>query len=151
MNDLKLQFYRIAFMQIKRGNNRGVNSNAKPIFCLSLIEAIETGVLETNEISFIDERIHKIYLSQFNYYCPNSTITPIAMPFFHCNREPFFSIEWNNITKPPMQAHSPSARFLRENVKYARFENALWDLLQDKECRQTLRNVIIQSFLIAKQ
>lgn len=58
----------------------------------------------------------------------------------------FWHIEWESCDRVKV-----SNGFLRENVKYAQFDNALWDLLQDPKCRQTLREVIIQNFLTTKQ
>lgn len=147
MNGLKLQYYKIAFLQIKRGNYKGIFSNAKPVLCLAYIEAIEKGMINKNEIPFMDSQLEELYESVFRAYCKDAVVTPIEMPFFHLNKEPFYSIEWKSGVRPPMQAHSPSSKYLRENVKYARFDNALWDLLQDTECRQALREVIIQNFL----
>lgn len=54
----------------------------------------------------------------------------------------FWHIEWKNQSETKI-----SAKYLKENVKYARFDNALWDLLQDSESRQALREVIIKNFL----
>ena len=151
MNDLKLQYYKVAFLQMKRGNHRGVFSNAKPVLCLAYIEAIEQGMIKTNEIQFIDSQLKELYESVYKLYCKDTEVTPIEMPFFHLNKESFYSIEWKSGVQPPMQAHSPSFKYLRENVKCAHFDNALWDLLQDTGCRQALREVIIQNFLTRHQ
>ena len=45
---------------------------------------------------------------------------------------------------------TPSAKYLRENVQYASFDNALWDLLQDEETRNYFREVIINHFFNQK-
>ena len=42
---------------------------------------------------------------------------------------------------------TPSAKLIRENVKYAYLDNALWDLLQEQEMRDYFRKIIIEHYL----
>lgn len=41
---------------------------------------------------------------------------------------------------------SPSAIFLRDNIDYAYFDNALWDLLQEEEVRKGYVEAITKYF-----
>lgn len=128
--------------QLKRGNYRGVVSNAKPLFVISLISAIDNGILQNNHI-FIDDIIplfKKISLQ----YNPCSKPTPTSYPFYHLHTEPFYQLKW--IDKP-VKIECPSVKWVKENVEYAYFDNALWDLLQDKETREYFKESIIKTYL----
>lgn len=152
---LKKEAYLTALLKIKRGNKDGVFSNAKPLMMLTLIEAIEQGVIVENKILFGNETLKKLYnrVSSRSYdeeCClirTNVKVTPFQMPFFHLNTECFYHIEWNGEVKPPRQAASPSAKYLRENVSYAYLDPDLWDLLQDPQTRDEFREAIISHYL----
>ncbi|MBR1889816.1 MAG: hypothetical protein IJ816_04215, partial [Alloprevotella sp.] len=62
-------------------------------------------------------------------------------------REPFYYLKWKSATKIPRQAITPSVKFLRENIEYACLDEGLWELLQDPETRNELRDAIIQHFI----
>lgn len=141
MNNLKLQYYCYVFMQMKRGTSRGRIINAKPIFLLSLFDLIENKEIIDNKV-FYSEQVEGCYKHFYNTYEPAMKATPLYKPFFHLISDGFWHIEWKNQSDIKI-----SAKYLKENVKYARFDNALWDLLQDSESRQALREVIIKHFL----
>lgn len=141
MNNLKQQYYCYVFMQMKRGNSRGRIINAKPIFLLSLFDLIEKKEIIDNKV-FYSEQVKGCYEHYYNTYEPAMEATPLYKPFYHLISDGFWHIEWKNQSEIKI-----SAKYLKENVKYARFDNALWDLLQDSESRQALREVIIKNFL----
>lgn len=141
MNNLKLQYYCYVFMQMKRGNSRGRIINAKPIFLLSLFDLIDKKEIIDNKI-FYSEQLNELYQQYYNIFEPNMETTPLYKPFYHLTSDGFWHIEWENRGEIKI-----SAKYLRENVKYAKFDNALWDLLQENENRQLLRDVIIKQFL----
>lgn len=88
--DLKFFAYRTALLKTKRGNNRGVFSNAKPLFVLAIINAIEEGVVIGNKIEFTNKELEDIYRKvsskSYNSNCDiiraNAKIAPFNMPFF---------------------------------------------------------------------
>lgn len=138
---LKLQYYRTALIRTKRGNGRGKTINAKPIFLIAIFDQIEKGVLINNKI-FFDSCLKECYEKYYSKFEPEMNITPFYKPFFHLHTDGFWHIVWENES----QIKSPSAKYLRENIKYASLDNALWDLLQDAEYRNTLREAIINHF-----
>jgi len=143
---LKLQYYRTALIRTKRGNGRGKTINAKPIFLIAIFDQIEKGVLINNKI-FFDSCLKECYEKYYSKFEPEMNITPFYKPFFHLQTDGFWHIVWENES----QIKSPSAKYLRENMKYATLDNAFWDLLQDAESRNTLREAIINHFsLITK-
>lgn len=146
-NDLKLQYYKVLLLSIKRSNRSGVYVNAKPILVLSFFDLIEKRVVEENKF-FFDNALIKTYIELSKSYEKEKSITPCVYPFFHIRNDGFINLTFeNHSTKLP---HTPSARYLRENVKYASFDNALWDLLQDDKTRSILKKTIINHFLTPK-
>lgn len=141
-SELKIQYYRTAILQTKRGNGRGVIINAKPILLLALFEHIENGLIVNNKVLFCEE-LKKCYEKHYSFFESGKNKTPFYKPFFHLQSDGYWHLSWSNEEK----RKNPSNRYLRDNVKYASFDNALWDLLQDVEIRRILREVIINYFL----
>lgn len=146
MNQLKLKYYKSVLLQIKRGNNRGIFSNAKPILVISIFDSISNGIIEENKIYFLTGNIESIYANNYLQYAPQEKKAPFYMPFFHLSSDEFWHLLWQDGCQPEIVAHTPSAKYLRENVKYATLDNALWDLLQDAQTRTILRDTIINYF-----
>lgn len=61
--------------------------------------------------------------------------------------EPYYFIKWKDGVKYMNASQTPSAKFLRENVEYVCLDDELWELLQDPETRNELREAIIQHFI----
>ena len=144
---LKVSYYRSVLLEIHRGNGHGVMSNAKPYLLLTIFKLIEEGEIIGNRIQFDNSKLTDIYNSIARFYEPERAVTPLSKPFFHLNREPFYYLKWKSETNIPKQATTPSAKFLRENVEYAWLDEELWELLQDSETRNELRDAIIQHFI----
>lgn len=147
MGSLKSLYYKNQLLSIKRGNHCGVVSNAKPYFLIAVLSQIGEGSIIGNTISFTVTSLVEEYQKVYNEFEPNKKVTPITKPFFHLNSEQFYIIKWKPGVSAPSQGHTPSAKFLRENVEYAAFDDELWDLLQDKAIRDEYREAIINFFL----
>lgn len=144
---LKVAYYRGVLLETHRGNGRGIISNAKPYLLLSIICLIEKGDIIGNRIAFDNSKLLETYNSISKKYEPEKVVTPLLKPFFHLNREPYYYLKWKSAAKIPKQSTTPSAKFLRENVEYACLDDDLWDLLQDPETRNELRDAIIDYFI----
>ena len=143
MNELKLQYYKVAFISVKRSAAHGVYNNAKPVLLLSIIDKIEDGTIKDNFIPFSEE-LNAEYKKKQSLSA-KAGHTSMIYPYYYLHSDGFYHLE--GVKKELEYIKTPNTKYLRENVKYARFDNALWDLLQDTECRQTLHEVIIQNFL----
>lgn len=139
-NNLKLKYYTTEFLRIKRGYRNGHIVNAKPYLLLAIFDLIESSYIFDNRILF-DETLKNQYEYCHSFY-ESTPITSLYKPFYYLASDGFWHIEWENRGEIKI-----SAKYLRENVKYAKFDNALWDLLQENENRQSLRDVIIKHFL----
>lgn len=135
------QYYRDLIIFTQRGNYRGRISNAKPIFVVSLIEAIEKKVLLDNQLLWGDSEFEEIY---YKYSKEYHNRTRIILPFFHLDTSEYFHIKWRQ--KYYGSSHTPSIKFMRDNVEYAYLDNTLWDILRDGEIRNLLKTEIIRFF-----
>lgn len=142
---LKLQYYRTGLIQTRRGNNMGRIINAKPIFLIALFDQIEKKQITDNKILF-NCGLRECYERYYSTYEPEMKITPFYKPFFHLQTDGYWHIIWKDAT----ETKTPSDKYLRESVKYATVDNALWDLLQDEQSRFILRDVVINHFLTGK-
>lgn len=141
MSNYALEIYCNMFISLKRGNHRGVVSNAKPIFLISMIEAIP---FIGNQFNVDNLWLKDFYKGNESYF---SNMTPFVAPFFHLNSEPFYHLKWKENVTPPSNSHTPSAKFLRENLLYAKLDDELWSLLQDAGNREYLKQAIIDQYL----
>lgn len=150
--------YKDSLENTKRGNSGRFFSNAKPILLIAIIDAIEAGVINENKLYFENEELEEIYKKLFiscdkNYegaISSNLKVTPFQLPFFHLNSEKYFHIKWKEGLKPPVQANSPSRKYLKENVQYAYLNQDLWNLLQISYNRMFLRESLVIKFIKAK-
>ena len=141
-SELKLRYYRTVLLQTKRGNGRGVFINAKPLFLIAVFDCVEKGLVGDNKIMF-DGKLKQHYESLCRIYEHERPITPFYKPFFHLQTDGYWHLSWAN----DVERKAQSDKYLRENVQYASFDNALWDLLQDVEARSILKNAVINYFL----
>jgi len=142
MVDLKLRYYRSVLIQTKRGKSKGKDINAKPILILSFFDLIEKKEIVENKIQFKDS-LKAYYNNLYSFYEPESAITPFHKPFYYLQSDGYWHLVWTEKT----ERKSPSAKYLRDNVKYGTLDNALWDLLQDAQARTILRETVINHFL----
>ena len=141
-NQYLLDFYKIEILSIKQKVTEEKANLAKPVLLLSVFDAIESGKISGNRILY--EVIKPIYESKLQEV--QTEPTPLKYPFYHMKSDGFWKLEWKtNTSKIPA---TPSDKFLRDNLAYAMFDNALWDLLQDKEARDFYRESIINYYKV---
>lgn len=142
--ELQVNIFSELFSKITRGNFRGIFSNAKPIYLLSLIDLIP--VKTDNRFLLSDKILNKLYLNNINQFDTNCK-TALINPYFHLGSEPFYELVWKSNKRPETNSHTPSAKYLRENLAYAKLDDELWLLLQVQENRDYLKQVIINRYL----
>lgn len=147
LNDLKIQFYKCSLLSIKRNGKDGTFNNAKPLLLLSIFANISDNYFIDNKIYF-DDNLKLSYMNHCKQLESNINITPIEYPFYYIRNDGFIKLV--GYENDLQYIRTPSAKYLRENVQYASFDNALWDLLQDEETRNYFREVIINHFFNQK-
>lgn len=145
--NLKMKYYSTLIMSVKRSSIGGVNNNAKFYLLLSIFDGIEKHLINDNRI-FFSEKLADIYKSTSERYEQNKNVTPMQYPFFHLKNDEFFylTFKFHNI----IFRKTVIAKFIRDNIEYASFDNALWNLLQDTENRNYYKELIIEKFLRQK-
>lgn len=142
----KYMFYRDLIISTKCGNYKGKISIAKPVFLISLIDAINERIFLNNRLYFGNTKFEQIYDRNSNTFY-NKTL--IMLPFYHLDTSDYYNIKWKK--KYAGFSHTPSHKYMFDNIEYAYLDNALWDLLQDKDVREELREDIIKFFMLHPQ
>ena len=115
-----------------------------------IIEAIEWDALTENEIKisneFIRKRFGQLY-EQVNGNRKGYEVSFFVRPFFHLSSASFYRLIWKQGVEQSHKASTPSAKYLRENLLYAKLDDELWELLQDAENRDYIKQNIISRYL----
>lgn len=146
MEIVAVNMYNDILLSLKQGNGVNGKSIAKPILLLSIMEAVSEEKLKDNQILCDDNNIKDYFARLMSRYGEQSK-TPLSVPFYHLASSSFYHLIWKNKDRPPFSGHSPSAKYLREHLLYAKLDNELWDLLQDAESREYLKRNIIKRYL----
>lgn len=141
VSELKIKEYSNLFIQITRGYSKGKPSNAKPVFLLTLIDSVAYSLFTDNQF-FYNDKLKQLYERNYKREAPEEILSDFCNPFYHLETDGFWHIKWKISPKPD----KTSDRKLRNNVDYAYLDNALWDLLQNEQCRNALRQSIINFF-----
>lgn len=136
---LKKSYYKSLLLSMNVAKAHGRVNIAKPIMMLAIIHGIEDGSIGANRILYSESLISN-YSILFKKYS-NSAVTSSVYPYYYLGSEDFYFI------KGKKTRTTPSAKFLRENVEYACLDDELWELLQDQETRNELKDAIIRHFI----
>ena len=136
-------YYTKRIMNIRQAKIKGEVIVAKPVLLLALIDGISDNIFIDNEFE-LTEWLEARYLMLMREYTRSSqfsNVTGIENPFWHLATDGFWNLQYR---QAPQTDASPSKRWLKENVGFAYFDEALWILLQNKVWRMQLRYYIIE-------
>lgn len=150
MKNALLSTYTEMILSIHTGSIDGKVALSKPLYITSIIEAIEWDALTENEIKisneFIRKRFDQLY-EQVNGNRKGYEVSFFVRPFFHLSSASFYRLIWKQGVEQSNKASTPSAKYLRENLLYAKLDDELWELLQDAENRDYIKQNIIRRYL----
>lgn len=132
---------------IRQAKIQGEVIVAKPVLLLTLIDAIDNDIVCDNNFVLCDW-LEERYYSLMRQYTKSSQFdvpTGIDKPFWHMESDGFWHL--NCPGEHQYKGRTPSRAWLKENVKYAYFDEPLWILLQNKEWRTKLRDYIVETKL----
>ena len=138
MASIKLTYYKNMLLSATQKVTNGKANIAKPILLLTFFKVIAEGHIIGNKI-LLDEQLISTYKKIFKEYA--EVITNPEYPFYYLRNDGFYFIKGRTDKK------TPSAKYLRDHCEYAYFDDGLWELLQDPESREELRNTIINHYL----
>lgn len=136
---LKLDLYIDDILRVKCAYSHGNRIMAKPILLFTVIAYVNSGVITENKILF-NNLLADFYKTIWNMFCKIDA-TPMWKPYYHLSSDGFWHLKWKeNSTHKPAN----SAKFIRDNIEYAYFDDELWELLQEEETRTKLLNVLVK-------
>ena len=136
--------YTRQIINIRQAKKYGEVIVAKPVLLLALIDGIENNIFTGNHFT-LNEWLEKRYETLMLQYTKHSIfpdITAINNPFWHLESDGFWHLHY--LGEELSKTHTPSKKWLKENVRYASFDDDLWMLLQNQVMRQRLRDYIIE-------
>ncbi len=148
--NLQIDIYSEMLKTMRLGLRNGKVATSKPILILSIFDSISSGDVSDNQILFENNCVRNRFkvLSEFFNVPIKTQFLPIFIrPFYHLNSEPFYELVWKSDDRPKMNSHTPSAKYLRDHLAYAKLDDELWVLLQEQEHRDYLKQVIINRYL----
>lgn len=137
-------YYTKRIINIRQAKIHGEVIVAKPVLLLAIIDGIDSKVFMNNRF-VISEWLEDHYLMLMSKYAKPSQfddLTGIEKPFWHLETDGFWHLQYPGETLG--KSATPSKAWLKDNVEYARFDEDLWFLLQNREWRLKLRDYIVE-------
>lgn len=150
MKKALLSVYAEMMLSLHTGCTNGKGSVSKPLFIMAIIEAVEWGTLSENKITLTNDFIRKRFGQLYEQVYSNRKgyeVSFFVRPFFHLSSASFYHLIWKQGVEQPKKSTTPSAKYLRENLLYAKLDDELWELLQDAESREYIKKNIIRRYL----
>ena len=138
------QHYTKRIMNIRQAKIHGETIVAKPVLMAAIIDGIEANVFRNNQFAINDwlEGRYNMLMSQYAKDTQFDVKTTIDKPFWHLESDGFWHLNYQG--ERLSKSHTPSKAWLKENVKFAYFDEPLWILLQNRVWRMQLRDYIIE-------
>lgn len=138
-NALLISMYRDSFLSLHCQVNGGNQNKAKPILLLAILQLIDDRIANNNMFYF-DDVLKKYCVLQKQY----NIKAPCHYPTYYLDTEDFYHLKWK---KTELKVKVPSCKFIRENIEYIYLDNALWDLLQKDQIRDSYSSSIVNYYL----
>ena len=145
-SDLLYYAKKFSKLRVNYNRQRGVAPH-KPILLLSAIEQIKQGKVQRNQF-YLSPELIATFLKYWGQFGSANHNADIALPFFHLQGDDF----WHLRANPGFEATVASKtkirglNALRNVVKYAYVDDALFSLLTASETRRELTDVLINSW-----
>lgn len=142
--------YKDMMLSMSNGQRNGKKSISKPLYLISIIEAIGLKHLTDNRITFDNVYIRQSFGKKFEEYNKSNQgygLSFFLRPFFHLGSSDFYHLVWKDDRRRAPFAITPSGKYLREHLSHAELDPELWVLLQEKENREFFKQSIINHFL----
>ena len=138
------RYYSKGIESVRQKRINGETIVAKPVLMVAIIDGIDANVFMNNQFvlnDWIEERYKKL-MQQFTKNSQFDGTTGIEKPFWHLETDGFWHLNYQG--EQLNKNHTPSKAWLKDNVEFAYFDEPLWILLQNKECRTKLRDYIVE-------
>lgn len=148
----ELEDYAEEFANMSVGVSKGKKLPHKAILLLSIMKLIEDGVITENRIE-LDKVIANSFSNTWNLYFDTKAPT-VWTPFYHLKGESFWHFKANGneekLTVLLSFGGTPSIGKMRPIIKYAFLDKALFDYMENEMCREKLRNILFESYILSE-
>ena len=141
------EYYTEKILNIRQAKIQGETIVAKPVFLLTLFDAIEGSIFINNRF-VLNEWLEERYDKMMKHYVKNTQFyktTGIEHPFWHLETDGIWHVLYGG--KRLEKGITPSKVWYNNNLHFAYFDEPLWVLLENKEWRMKLRNFIVENKL----
>jgi len=106
-----IQYYTHCFNKLRRDRKKG-GAPHKPILLLSVIQLIESGVINTNKI-YLSLELVSIFKTTWAQLVSTDHLVSLPLPFYHMKSEPFWQLKANSGCEKWVEAKSNAVRCSR--------------------------------------
>ncbi len=140
---LEMEKYKKQLSKLRRDNKFG-GAPHKPILLISIIDAFDSGFLDSQIIPISPELL-SLFRSNWKNYVETPHDCRFALPFYHMKSEPFWRLVPNEGCKIWVESKSSMQSFnnLITAVAYAEIEKGLANLFLETKTRQDLRDFLV--------
>ena len=126
------KYYVKSIESIRQKRINGETIVAKPVLLVAIIDSIENHVFMDNQFVINDwlEERYNMLMQKFTKNSQFDGTTGIEKPFWHLESDGFWHLNYEG--ERLSKGRTPSKAWLKENVEFAYFDEALWILLQNK-------------------
>lgn len=141
-----LNYYLLRFRKLRRDRKNG-GAPHKPILLLSIINLFESNPLQTKQI-YITPELVSFFKSNWSQLVESDHHMVFALPFFHLKSDGFWELKAKPGCEKWVEAKSAMRSFSNLNiaVEYAEIEIELYQLLQNNELREILKNFLLDEY-----
>jgi putative restriction endonuclease len=150
LNPEILVYYSTKFARLRVDRAHGIAPH-KPILLLSVIELIKQGLISQNQI-YLSEELITTFKTGWSYLGSENHYPDISRPFFHLRGDKFWHLIPNRGYRKIITSKVKLKTFteVKQAVKYAHVDDALFELLQDPLLRASLTTILVQKWFSSK-
>ena len=138
------------FRNLSTGVQNGKKLPHKAVLLLSILTLVENVTITENKIH-LNKTITNTFASTWIDYLHNSKIPSVWIPFWYMKSESFWHFkalaDENILQNLLCFAGHPSVGQMRNVIKYAYVDEQLFSLMQDREERLKIKQVLIETYL----
>lgn len=143
-----IEYYIECFGKLKTAFSKSRPAPHKALLLLSVIELIESGVITSPKIQLSDALVNTFNSNSKQLFQDDFFKPSIGQPFFFMKSEPFWNLVAENTADVELKTTSYSVKNLRSKYRYALIDTELFVLLQNRNNRERLQDVLITKYLI---
>ncbi|MBP3195673.1 MAG: hypothetical protein J6N21_01535 [Butyrivibrio sp.] len=146
----EIEDYLKEFTCLSVGLSNGHKLPHKAILLISIMHLIEIGEVEENKIP-LDKKISSAFISTWKNYFNDVKVPSVWTPFWYMKSESFWHFKSNGndrLLEGLLNfAGHPSIGQMRSVIKYACFDDALFNYMQNKDNRRLLKEVLQKTYI----